>query len=64
MKMDEAKSDSRECCQDHMVLRAVGFHHHTVETLGIRTLDQPSVQQEAEHTGRLLTNDTRGDKVS
>lgn len=47
-----------------MVLGAVGFHHHTVETLGIRTRDQPSARQEAEHTGRLLTNDTRGDEMS
>lgn len=64
MKMDEATSDSRECCQDDTVLRAVGFHHHTVETLGIRTLDHPGVQQGAEHTGCLLTNDTRADKMS
>lgn len=47
-----------------MVLRAVGCHHHTVEALGIRTLERPGMQQEAEHTGRLLTNDTRGDKMS
>lgn len=44
-----------------MVLRAVGFHHHTVDTLEIRTRDQPRMQQVAEHTGRLLTNNTRGD---
>lgn len=39
MDVDEVKSD---CSWDHTVLRAVGFHHHTVETLEVKTLEEPT----------------------
>lgn len=51
-------------CWDHTVLRAVGFHHHTVDTLEIKTLDEPSMQREAKPSGCLLTNNTRVDRMS
>lgn len=47
-----------------MVLRAAGFHHHTVDTLEVKTLDEPSMNWEGKPSGCLLTNNTRGDGMS
>lgn len=43
------------------MLGAVGFHHHTADTLEVKTPDGPGMQQEAKPSGCLLTNSTGGD---